>query len=272
MNKTLLITSIAPPIDGSKNINNEKRKWLDLCISSWISSGHDILSINTRSEIEILKLIYPTIQFEQSFRTTHNLNQRNLVYISDALSYGKVRNYQRIALCNGDVLITEKITSLESELNSNVIFYSHRINIDSTNSTSGEIFTGIDYINGSKKMINSLPETYFTFGLPWWDYWYPYYFHFIGCKIVQLSNKNNNPILLHKKHNDAWNYKELCIMGTHFFDLISKDGLINIRHNGLNELYSSFFEKGLNDKGLFYINMAQSVCAFIIKSSDTIEL
>ena len=272
MNKTLLITSIAPPVDKNNLIDINKYNWHNLCIESWKVTGHDILSINTNSEISILKNIYININYEEAFRSTFNINDRNLIFISDALYYAKLTNYKRIAISNSDVLITKNLSNLESDFHEDNLFYSHRLNIESINSTTGELFTGIDYCNMSNELVSSLPETYFTFGLPWWDYWLPYYFLTNNKKISQLIDSDNQPILLHKKHNDAWNPSDLCIMGKHFFDLCSDNGLINIRSNGLFTLYKDY-DLNLNyHKIHFYTKLAQSVCSFIRASSNSIKI
>jgi hypothetical protein len=272
MNQTLLITSIAPPIDQKNSIDESKYNWQNLCIKSWQVAGHDILSINTISEISVLKNIYTNINFEEAFRSTFNINNRNLIFISDALYFAKLKNYKRIAISNSDVLITTNVSKLEAELYKDNLFYSHRLNIDDIYSSSGELFTGIDYCNMSSQLANSLPESYFTFGLPWWDYWIPYYCLSNNKIISQLTDSDNQPILLHKKHKDVWSPSDLCIMGKHFFNLCSNNGLINIRSNGLLTLYNEF-DFNLNyHKVHFYAKLAQTSCGFIRESSNIYKL
>lgn len=272
MNKTLLITSIAPPLNDLNIIDTDKYTWLSLCINSWEKSGHDIVSVNSAQEISNLSKLFTNVKFAEAFRTTYSINKRNLVYISDALHYARTSNYKRIAICNGDVLITGNLKSLEYDLNSNNFYFSHRINIDNIESTEGNIFTGIDYFNASKSIIDSMPDTYFTFGLPWWDYWYPYFVKSNGGKIIQLVNSVSNPVLLHKIHNDAWNPKDLCLMGKHFFDLVGTDGLINIRSNGLEYMYDDPSFKLNNQIVLFYSEMARNVCKFLADNASSLKI
>jgi hypothetical protein len=59
MNKTLLLTSIAPPFSKEINsLDDEKYNWTLLCIKSWIETGHDIISINTIDD-KYLKIHIP---------------------------------------------------------------------------------------------------------------------------------------------------------------------------------------------------------------------
>ncbi len=273
MSNTLLLTSIAPPIDRKAGgIDVEKLNWTSLCIKSWSESGHEILSMNSSDEINILINIFPDINYHIAPRTTRPINNRDLVYISDIFNTGMQHPHKRLAICNSDVLISKSITKLESNDFNQFTAFSNRINIDSTESLTGDIFYGIDYLNMSKEIASKNMETLFTFGMPWWDYWYPYFSSSMNYQLIRLVNEINNPILLHKKHKDAWNPVDLCIMGKHFIDLIHNQGIISIRSNSLEEMYLEDGGQFQNSTPELYAEIAKTICSHIHKKAINISL
>ncbi|MBU3603374.1 hypothetical protein [Polynucleobacter sp. AP-Kaivos-20-H2] len=263
-NNTNLITSIPPPLlkKGGHSIDDEKHRWQSLCLQSWINSGHDVFSINSTDEIVLLKEIFPNVNFIPAFRSTHDVNSRHLIYISDALNSIKLLPAKRIAICNADVLISESINGAIL-INDPDFCYSNRIDIESTESRAGDIFYGIDYFNMSEKFVNSLPETLFAFGLPWWDYWLPVHALSTGLTIHKLLNEQLSPILLHKKHNNAWNPSELSILGQYFFSLAwnTTETQNNI---SLVEMFHNFNAASNNQNQLqLHIFLAQSISSYI---------
>ena len=273
MNNTLLLTSIAPPISReTKEIDREKIEWTLRCINSWTATGHDILSMNTPEEITILTNIFPNIEFKTAFRSTSPINNRPLIYISDIVNAAKKTRYKRFAICNSDILITESVRVIEGTEFDEYSLYSNRINIASEASTEGEIFYGIDYFNLEKKLLHLLTETLFAFGMPWWDYWYPYFSLRKNNSLLRIVNETGNPILLHKKHMDAWNAHDLCTMGKHFMELTYADGILNIRNNLLEKEYSKTDHSSNQISAELFALLARSVCSFIQDKSQNIVI
>jgi hypothetical protein len=275
MSELLLLTSLPPPfIKGNRFcLDEEKYNWQILCIKSWIDTGHTVVSMNEPSEIELLKDIYPQVHFATAYRTTVKANNRPLVYISDAINFAKIQKFKRIALCNADVLITNKLNSPEIINNKSDLLYSNRINIDSINSTDGEIFGGIDYFNMSINFSQMLPETLFAFGLPWWDYWLPLFALNNNSIPHKLITENSTPILLHKKHPEAWRPDDLCILGNHFNDLIFKSSLTNLRFGSLDEAYKDHQNSNISSHVVSLIaQQARSVSQFVNENSNTYQI
>lgn len=188
------------------------------------------------------------------------------------LSIAKQSTHNRFAICNSDVLITKSMVILENSEFENTTAFSNRINIDSLTSNSGELFYGIDYLNFSKRLAAMNRETLFAIGMPWWDYWYPYYSCMLNYKLVRLVDETNNPVLLHKKHKDAWNPVDLCIMGKHFIDLVHNQGLVKIRSNELEATYSQNNENFKNMTPEIYAEIAKSICNFIHQKSTSMNI
>jgi hypothetical protein len=108
--------------------------------------------------------------------------------------------------------------------------------------------------------------------MPWWDYWYPYYSIVLGYKLFRLVNSAGNPILLHKKHIDAWNPQDLCNMGSHFFELMHNQAILPIRSNSLEVLYKEnkvdFKEQTIQ----FYASLARHICGYVHEKSTSVQI
>jgi hypothetical protein len=258
-NKPLLITSIAPPILNGM-IDEEKMNWTKLCISSWKKSGHDVISINVQFEIDKLISIYPEIDFLETKKSTMPLNGRPLIFIYDALRLGREKNHKRYAICNADVLIGSDISGINFP--PNTCAYSSRIDIESPESTQGNLFFGIDYFNCSQEHFDAMIPAYFAFGLPWWDYWLPIQAIFLNMNLKRLINQEGGPILLHKKHVEAWSPNDLCNMGQHFLEMthFRKD-----RHGDELSFIESYKRNPsiISESAQIYASIARNMCSYI---------
>ena len=88
--KPVLVTSIAPPLNASRSeLDTNKLEWLYLCLDSWHSSGHYVISVNCKEEVDVLSQIVDNVDFRIAPRTTQPVNVRPLVFISDMLSAAK---------------------------------------------------------------------------------------------------------------------------------------------------------------------------------------
>lgn len=256
---TLLITSIAPPFkDGEVDI--DKLNWTNLCISSWYKSGHAVVSVNTKSEIELIKDIFPNVKFMETLKSTKPINNRPLVFIHDALTIGKKEGYSRLAICNADVLISCNVSNINTPSES--CLYSSRIDIDDEKSVEGKPFYGIDYFNCSNTYVEKMTPNYFAFGLPWWDYWLPLQTKLLNMDLHRLTTHDGAPILLHKKHKEAWNPNDLCNMGRHFLELMH-------HRKDLYQNEDAFINSYINNPSpclentMLYASIARDVCSHI---------
>ena len=269
---TVLITSIPPCFRNNLTTtdNTNRYNWQRLCINSWYASGHEVFSMNDKSEINELKAYFPDVNFIQSDRSTIDINGKPLIYISDALNWSKNLGLDRLAIINADIVISEVDQKMQNE--KRTFLFSNRINIENENSTTGEFFGGIDYFNLSNEFITMLPESLFCFGLPWWDYWLPIQALKNQITIYSLS-QDSKPILLHKKHKDAWNSKEFMVLGAYFFDTLFNN-YTTIRPNSLFNLFNNFdSEKDGNPNMLdFSANLARNISYYINNSAEKINL
>jgi hypothetical protein len=263
---TLLITSIAPPFKNG-GINHEKLNWTNLCISSWHRSGHQVVSVNTRSEIDVVRKMFPKVRFIETLKSTKPINNRPLVFIYDALTLVKNEGHTRFAICNGDVIISCNISGIDIPDES--CLYSSRIDIDDDKSVAGKLFPGIDYFNFDNIYLEKMIPNYFAFGLPWWDYWLPLQAKLLNMDLHRLTTHEGAPILLHKKHREAWNPNDLCNMGRYFLELMHyrKD----LHHNEVNFINSYISNPSpCLENTILYASIARDVCSHIHSLSKKI--
>ena len=76
MEKILIATSIAP-----FEIENQRK-----AIDSWIEAGFEVISVNTISELELLKKDFPDIHFIEAKRDASTEKGRPLIYVYDILT------------------------------------------------------------------------------------------------------------------------------------------------------------------------------------------
>lgn len=264
MSKTLLITSIPPPIKRG-DLDQTKYEWTRMCIDSWKSHGHEVVSVNIQNEVKVLENIFPDVNYILTDKSTLLMNGRPLVFIFDALQKVTKLGFERYAICNADIYITQDLTKLN--LDPLTCSYSNRIDIENINSDSGVLFGGIDYFNFSNEFFKNLPQNYFCLGLPWWDYWYPLYASINDFNLLRIVNPEKVPVIYHKIHGDAWSPSELCNMGNHFFTMIRSRKAM---HSNENEFMQSYMENPPPSikEANYYALLARETCTHIHNSAS----
>jgi hypothetical protein len=211
---TLLLTSI-PPITKDERFE-QRLAYQKRCVESWIKTGHRPISLNTIHEINVLIDLFPDMEFRITRRTTEPIIHRPLVFIHDALTEGLSTECRRISLCNADVLFEPAIPITQAIADDIALAYSNRFDVpDERDLNRGKMFYGIDYANMSKAFVETIPESPFAFGLPWWDYWIP-----MLCLAknapVRLS-AGGAPLLRHKIHGDRWDHASFVFLSQYYF-------------------------------------------------------
>ena len=265
---TILITSIAPPLrDGA--IDDSKKSWLDLCMTSWTRSGHELLSVNVTHEADILRNIYPKINVQEVKDSAVMICNRPLVFMYDAIQIALKLNAERYAVCNSDVLIARGMPKLAPE--DDACYYSCRMDVDEITSNVGTIFPGIDYFSFDPSFANDITARFFAFGLPWWDYWLPIQAVRSNRGLYRLTNPLGEPLLLHRKHNNAWNSRDFIGMGNYFLKLLANCDLgKETLHNFLQQ-YDRDLNLSTTNVRLFAA-IAQSICGVIHASAETFSV
>jgi hypothetical protein len=249
-------------------IDNAKKLWLDLCITSWAQSGHEWFTVNLAHEAQILRDIYPNINVHETKRSALEICNRPLVFISDAIQIALKLKADRYAICNSDVLIASSVPSIKSGDNS--CYYSSRLDIGDITSSIGTPFNGIDYFSFHSSFATEITSRFFAFGLPWWDYWLPVQAIRSKRKLFRLTNLLGEPILLHKKHPDVWSSKDFVSMGNHFLEFLANDS----EYTDDLTAFTLKCEKNLdlsNDNIRIFSAIAKTVCVQIHESAQLLS-
>jgi hypothetical protein len=216
MKSHLLVTSIPSPVrDGV--VQDARLEWTRRCITSWLETNHRVLSVNEPDEeAEVREYYGEQVATVSATRSTRAINGRPLIYILDALRAALREDVPRVSLCNADVVVTRPLPK-PWDLDGQSFFFSNRLDVENWPATQAEFFGGIDYVNLPAALIRALPDAGYAFGMPWWDYWLPTEALKRKLNLRRLVDKNGHPVLIHKKHANAWNWQEFRVLGQHYF-------------------------------------------------------
>ncbi|MGF1492740.1 MAG: hypothetical protein ACFBSC_09855 [Microcoleaceae cyanobacterium] len=165
--KVTIATSIAP-------FGIEKQR---LAVQTWTALGFSVVSLNIRNEIEKLQPIFQDIDFHEVKRDAKQQYGKPFVYVNDILDYLQTCDVEICGIVNSDIqLRAEKdFVSYISQQSKNSTVFASRIDIESVESASGELYGyGFDMFFFDRDLLQYFPKCdAFCLGIPWWDYWVP---------------------------------------------------------------------------------------------------
>lgn len=209
-NKTKIVayTSISP---NHAHSNNQLS-----AVDSWHKLGLEIYSLNNKDEIIELKKHYPSwVNFVEARKTSKHIFGKPCVMINEMMDHFQQYNTGDICmLINSDIIISppddliNKIKSL-SEI---CIPISHRADYRYEMKSVRKYEFGFDVFFIHKKYIDTFPQSIYSMGQTWWDYWIPY-----------TAIKNNLNVFIiqedfafHKEHPLQYNEKDWVKMTEYF--------------------------------------------------------
>ncbi len=161
---TLLVTSIAP-----HNIENQQQ-----AIASWLRLGFSVASLNTPSEVEGLKLLFPKVEFVAVQRDARADCGKPMVYLDDVVTFLRSRGTPVCGLINSDIHLRatpETVRYLLEEAKNSMVL-ANRTDVKTLDDITGEVYKfGFDVFLFDRAILATLPSTEFCLGQPWWDYW-----------------------------------------------------------------------------------------------------
>jgi len=163
---TLLVTSIAP-----HNVENQQR-----AIESWRRLGFSVASLNTPSELEPLKPLFPGVEFVPVPRDARADCGKPLVYLNDVVAFLRSRGSPVCGLINSDIHLRatpETVRYLLAEARNSMVLAS-RTDVKTLDAATGEVYKfGFDVFLFDRAILEILPSTEFCLGQPWWGHWLP---------------------------------------------------------------------------------------------------
>jgi hypothetical protein len=173
-------------------------------LSSWVDFGVTIHAVNTPSEIEILRPLYPQVsEWHASDEQTTGLSKPTAT-INSLLDIA-VKLDKTILLINSDcemygdpkpLIESSHIDALTIGVRSNYLgkYYAAPVKEE----------WGLDAFMVKPEMVKGIPRLNFGIGSPVWDYWLPLHFQRADVPIRVLEEQ----LIYHKSHNLAWSRED----------------------------------------------------------------
>jgi hypothetical protein len=218
--KVTVATSIAP-----RNIEQQQG-----AIASWINIGFEVISVNSKAEIQVLSEYFKNVTFIEAKRNASEIVGKPLIYFDDILQSLEASNSQICGVINSDIYLyadDEMVQYILKEAQYGLV-YGSRIDITSLDSLEGEeFFHGFDYFIFCNEIIKLYMKSDFCLGVPWWDYWVPLVPSIKGFRIKQLIT----PFAYHIKHEDRWSGNQFNEFGIKFLNYLINEQEQNSKYS-----------------------------------------
>ncbi len=172
----MIITTLSPFKD---------KEYQGEVLNSWKDSGHEIISINHKSEIELLKDF--DVNFVEPIKTGFDLFGKHYIPINEIIN---------VLNDNGDGVILNSDIILNGLPKLDRALILSRYDFDTDISNSKKFISGFDGFYLKKQHCELLSESKLCLGQCHWDYWLPYMLIKSGVELYSPQNK----YLYHKKH------------------------------------------------------------------------
>ena len=175
------------------------------CIASWRGLGFDVVSLNSRPEIDALAEFDYDVRFhEVSSERPRIIDFFRLIQNSPAPLAG-ITNADCLLLAN-EAIVTSILKAAESGL-----VMLERMNLRAENAqVTGIPCYGFDFFFFPKEALRCLKfDTETSIGTPWWDYWFPLSHRQAGGKLYSVPA----PLLMHVDHTHNWSHERWALQG-----------------------------------------------------------
>jgi len=198
----IALTSISP---RHRNVNAQLN-----AVNSWKAQGLRVISLNTASEISLLKGRYD-IEFVATNQTTEGLYKVPYVLISAFIDHAKSSKFESIMLINSDIILSGSVDKYFEQCKSGLVF-ANRTDFSDNYQQQKTYPNGFDVFFIHSEYYGLFPKTLFAMGQTWWDYWLPY--KFIKERVNIFLTKE--PIFMHERHPIQYDGAEWIRMTRHF--------------------------------------------------------
>jgi hypothetical protein len=223
-------------------------------LKSWTKQGN-VNSVNTAEEILLLKDKYPFVNFIECNETV-DIDNKKLISIRSMFKAIDNLTKDTFIIINSDLSLSEKFDLNKFNVSNKEIFIGNRTEFR-YDFTLDEYVIGKKYLGGydifvmTNEVLNlliSAEQPYdFAFGVPWWDYWVPFYLIESGIELI--SSKED--IILHETHKTNYSHVAYRDIGRKFLSYYNKLYPSKFTSNRINDRYHIdnifTFSQGLND-------------------------
>lgn len=179
-------------------------------LSSWCKMGFHIVSLNAGDELEILRPLYPDVEFIRVDRDARQQYGRPYVYLDDILHYLGNCEAAICGIINSDVVLRhDSFRQYVEAAAENSIIFGSRLDVSDIQDIDGIEFGGYDYFFFDQALIQCYPAEEFCLGLPWWDYWAVICPMARGYRIQKIIT----PVAFHQRHARTRNINSFYSLG-----------------------------------------------------------
>ena len=152
---------------------------------------YDMYSVNTEEEINIIKHLYPEVNFIKT-ENIYQIGTKKLIKLDAILDAIKLTDSKKCMIVNSDIILSRKINIDKKFDNSLVI---------ATRWELGEVpsypFTdGYDLFIFDRRILDLFYNKNYVIGMPWWDFWLPIVANRVGIPIYHIKNQ----LIQHRTH------------------------------------------------------------------------
>lgn len=258
MEKIVMGTSLAP-FDYDKQIE---------CLDTWIKSGFEVISFNSKREIEVLAPHFAKMRvtFYEISRNAQEMTGKPLPYICDILKVVSEKSNRICGYFNSDILmqgVTEPLYRFifEEALDSLVFVRRNEISEpeDVLKVNWQMHFDGIDVFFLDKKYADLFQgDDFFVQSV--WDL-----FILEKCRMNSIKIKElMNPVAFHRQHSIKWNFG----MANRFAEAFESKyygTITNSYERALNQFYVNLFQYV---EKICYCSDAEKKCLFIAENHE----
>jgi hypothetical protein len=191
------------PILVATSIGPKKIEIQRIAINTWLYAGFNVVSLNTKEEVDTLKPYFPDIEFHIVDRSAKERYGKPYIYIYDFMSYLNSTDYKVVGIINSDIHFKNVKQDFVNDIYEEAIdslVYGHRVDVNHINDSLGTVSNGVDYFFFDKKLIHIYQDDGLCMGQPAWDWW-------MVC-VPASENKTTkrllNPIGYHVIHPQQW--------------------------------------------------------------------
>lgn len=232
------VTSLSPT-HVNKDIQHK-------AVESWLALGMKVISFNSKKEVEILKPLYPNVEFITTIRTMEGTYSKPLVNLSAIFDYCKEMKEDNFCVINSDIEIqSDKATIDRIEVRmQDCIVMANRINYE-TEKVGKKYLLGIDVFFIAKKYIYSFPQTMHALGMTFVDYFIPFSATKSGIQTLFIEQD----FAYHKEHKQQYSHENWLKSGRFFlwefglYQFSDTHGIGNMSTFVYNYIYNSSLTK-----------------------------
>ncbi len=162
-----LVTCITP-----HNIENQQ-----LAIESWLRLGFSVCSLNTQSEIDVIKAHFAGVEFVAVISDAGAQSGHSPISLTEVFGFIESRGASICGLIKSDIHLSATPASLRFVMGAarNSLVFASRADVNALDAAAGEICkSGFDFFLFDRAILRLLPVTELCLGQSWWDLWLPY--------------------------------------------------------------------------------------------------